>query len=98
MEGGIWPIGRRIPAQRNSVNRPAGTLERTNGETNVWRCTKRVDQLEIVPAVLIPLLEYPRPNYTNHYPSGWSNSKPEDNIFHKALNDLALQRARCGSC
>jgi hypothetical protein len=30
----------------------------TNGETNVWRCTKRVDQLEIVPAVLIPLLEY----------------------------------------
>ena len=27
---GIWPIGRLVPAQRGSVNRPAGTLEWVN--------------------------------------------------------------------
>ena len=94
---GIWPIGRMIPAQRGSCNRPAGTLEwhNENIDQEVYRALLLN---EVVLAIIDKWLEeeYNDPNYTIiiQQDGATSHIVPEDEPFRATMEEIGVPEGK----
>jgi hypothetical protein len=86
---GMWPVGKFVPAQKNSVNRAKGTMEwkNVNMTQDLYR-TMMMD--ELIPALLT---RWPRGNNQTiriQHDGAKAHIKDDDEWFNEALDEVGL--------
>ena len=83
---GIWPFAHQVPAMRNSINRPAGTLEWRTQNVNTETYTEMLRD-KVIPAIHDKFPHEVTPLITIQH----DNATPHKAMDDEAVEDYAMQ-------